>query len=110
MLWIQNKLLKLVTGKMQKENSIRLPLDLLLVLDVEELENAMNCQYAIEHENEIEFCKTKDELDIIIEDYEDYDWYEIDEIEYDRINAVIDLLNKAEDDAILGHILDRVVR
>ena len=37
-------------------------------------------------------------------------WYAIDTIENDRIRAVIDLLNMAENNKMLGHIIDRIVR
>jgi hypothetical protein len=91
-------------------SDFRLPLDLLLIKDVEELEDALRCKYAIEHESDIEFCKSDEDLQDILEDYEDTKYYEIDEIEHDRIKAVIDILNMAETNDILDHLLDRMVR
>lgn len=89
---------------------IRLPLDLLIILDVDVLEEALSCQYAVEHESEISFCKNKDDLKEFLEDYEDAIYYEIDDIELDRIRAIIELLNAAEENSLLSHILDRIVR
>jgi hypothetical protein len=89
---------------------LRLPLDLLLIHDSEDLEDALTSKWAIEHEHEIFFCKTDDDLKDLIQDFENYKYYEIDDIESDRIKAVIDLLNKAETDNMLSHILDRIVR
>ena len=91
-------------------SDIRLPLDLLLILDTEDLEHALNCEYAIEYEQEIQFCKDDDELQEIIEDMDNPKYYKIDDIENDRIQAIIDLLNKSEEDVMLGRILDRIVR
>lgn len=91
-------------------DGIRLPLDLLLVLDVDELELALTGKYAVEYEQEIQFCKNDEDLKELIEDMDNPKYYEIDDIELDRIQAVIDLLNKSEDDAILSHIIDRIVR
>lgn len=91
-------------------DGLRLPLDLLLIHDVESLEEALICKYAIEHEQEIQFCKDDEELKEVIEDLENPKYYEIDEIELDRIKAIIELLNKAEEDSILGHIIDRIIR
>jgi hypothetical protein len=96
----------------EKTYGTRLPLDLLLILDVSDLDEALICKYALEHENEIQFCRNDEDLKETLSELEDDEavYYEIDEIEHDRIQAVIDLLNKAEADNILGHILDRVVR
>lgn len=93
-------------------DGLHLPLDLLLLHDVDALEDALSCKYAVEHEQEIQFCEDDDDLQSILEDLdpESVKYYEIDEIESDRINAIIDLLNKAEEDNILGHILDRIIR
>jgi hypothetical protein len=106
--------MKVSVKKVQKmtdsSSDFRLPLDLLLIHDVETLEDALKCQYAVEHENEIQFCKDKDELEAIIEDLEGAKYYTIDDIESDRIEAIIDLLNLAEKDNLLGHVLDRIVR
>lgn len=96
--------------KTMTDPGIRLPLDLLLIHDVETLEEALHCRYAVEHEHEINFCKNDTELQEFIEDLENYVYYEIDEIELDRIHAIIDLLNMAEDNNILGHVIDRIVR
>jgi hypothetical protein len=93
------------------ENEIRLPLDLLLCHDVESLEEALVSKYAIEFECEIFFCKNKSDLKSMLEEYgENARWYQIDEIENDRIRAVIDLLNLSEENSLLSHILDRIVR
>lgn len=96
----------------EKTSGTRLPLDLLMILDVSDLDDALVCKYAVEHESEIQFCRDDLELKETLAELEDDDvvYYEIDDIEHDRIQAVIDLLNKAEADNILGHILDRVVR
>lgn len=92
-------------------DDIRLPLDLLLIHDVESLEDALECQYAVEHEAEIFFCQNDESLEALKEDLgEDVKYYTIDDIENDRIRAVIDLLNKSEEYAFLGHIIDRIVR
>lgn len=91
-------------------DGIRLPLDLLLVLDVDELEQALISKYAVEYDQEIQFCKDDDDLAELIEDMDNPRYYEMDDIELDRIQAVIDLLNKAEVDSILSHIIDRIVR
>ena len=64
----------------------------------------------MEHEQEIFFCQTDDDLTDLVQDFEQYKYYRIDDIENDRIRAVIDLLNKAEIDNTLSHILDRIVR
>lgn len=98
--------------KMAGESSIdvRLPLDLLLILDADVLEEALTCKYAVEHEFEIQFCKNDEDLEATIEDLEGAKYYVIDDIEHDRIQAIIDLLNLAEENAILGHVLDRIVR
>lgn len=93
-----------------QKTDIRLPLDLLLILDVEILEEGLSSKYAVEYENEITFCKDQDDLDETICDMDNPNYYPIDEIELDRIQAIIELLNRAENDNILGHILDRVVR
>jgi hypothetical protein len=95
---------------MSEDSYVRLPLDLLLIQDVDILEEALHCKYAVEHEGDIKFCKNDDDLDEFLLELEDYKYYEIDDIEHERINAIIDLLNKAENDTILGHILDRIVR
>ncbi len=95
---------------MSNFDGIRLPLDLLLVLDVDELEQALISKYAIEYDQEIQFCKDDDDLAELIEDMDNPKYYEMDDIELDRIQAVIDLLNKAEVDSILSHIIDRIVR
>lgn len=89
---------------------LRLPLDLLLIHDSEDLEESISCKWAVEHEQEIFFCKDDDDLQDLIQDFEKYKYYKIDEIELDRIKAVIDLLNKSETDNFLSHILDRIVR
>lgn len=93
------------------ESYLRLPLDLLLIHDVEALEESINCKYAIENDGEIIFCHDTDELeDYQMEFGDNMKFYQMDEIERDRIKAVIDLLNKAEEDNYLGHLLDRLVR
>lgn len=95
------------------ETDLRLPLDLLLINDVETLESALESNYALEFECEISFFHTKKDLEEELRSIGDQDhikWYKIDEIENDRIKAVIDLLNMAEENNILGHILDRIVR
>jgi hypothetical protein len=98
-------------NKLEENTDIRLPLDLLLILDVEELENALICNYAVESDGEITFYSSNSDAETFVDELEDnYKVYRIDEIEHDRIQAIIDLLNKAENDTILGHILDRVVR
>ena len=91
---------------------IRLPLDLLMSLDVDTLENALSCQYALEHESEIFFCESGIELKRMKEDLgeENVVFYTIDDIEYDRIQAVIDLLNYCEENNVVGHLVDRMVR
>lgn len=89
---------------------IRLPLDLLLIHDAEDLEEALTSKWAVEHEGEIFFCQNDDDLEDLVLDFENYVYYEIDEIETDRIKAIIELLSRAEDDNILGHIIDRIVR
>lgn len=89
---------------------LRLPLDLILVHDVDDLEEALTAKWAVEHEHEIYFCQTDDDLEDLVQDFEQYKYYRIDDIENDRIQAVIDLLNKAEVDNMLSHILDRIVR
>ncbi len=91
-------------------SDIRLPLDLLLILDTEDLEHALNCKYAVEYEQEIQFCQDDDELHDMLEDMDNPNYYRIDDIESDRIQAIIDLLNKSEEDAVLGRIIDRIVR
>lgn len=96
--------------KDSSSSDLRLPLDLLIILDVETLEEAMTSEYAVEYESEIRFCKNDTDLATVIEDMEDARYYKVDEIEHDRIQAIIDLLNKAEEDPLLGHILDRIVR
>jgi len=93
------------------ESDIRLPLDLLLCNDVDSLEEALISKYAVEFECEIFFCKNKSDLKAMLEEYGDNaNWYPIDEIENDRIKAIIDLLNLSEENGVLGHILDRIVR
>jgi hypothetical protein len=89
---------------------LRLPLDLILVHDVEDLEEALSAKWAVEHEQEIFFCQTDDDLEDLVQDFDNYTYYQLDDIENDRIKAVIDLLNRAEEDNILSHILDRIVR
>lgn len=91
---------------------VRLPLDLLMSSDVDTLETALSCQYALEHESEIFFCEGALELKRMKEDLgeENVIFYTIDDIEYDRIQAVIDLLNLCEDNAVVGHLIDRMVR
>lgn len=91
-------------------SDVRLPLDLLIIHDVDVLEEALTCKYAVEHEHEIQFCKDDEDLEATIEDLEGVKYYTIDDIEHDRIQAIIDLLNMAEENAILGHVLDRIVR
>lgn len=96
---------------MNDDETFRLPLDLLLIHDVDELEEALHCKYAVEHEYEIIFCRDDDRLqDLKTEINEDINYYIIDDIENDRIQAVIDLLNTAEENNYLGHLLDRIVR
>lgn len=114
----KNKKIKTNTISINMEESseqphagIRLPLDLILIYDVEDLEDALNAKWAVEHEQEIFFCQTDEDLQDLILDFDNnYTYYRIDEIELDRIKAIIDLLNKAEEDVLLGHILDRIVR
>ena len=90
---------------------LRLPLDLLLIHDVEDLEDSLRSKYAIEHKSELIFCKTEDELnDYKLEFGEDVKYYEMDEIETDRIQAVIDLLNLGEEQSYFGHLIDRLVK
>lgn len=89
---------------------IRLPLDLILIHDVESLEDALLSKYAVEHEQEIFFIKNDEDLQEFIEDLDSPIYYELDDIEFDRIKAVIDLLNRCENDHILSHIVDRIVR
>lgn len=102
---------KTIEGDEKKDHvGIRLPLDLLLIHDSEDLEEALNAKWAVEHEHEIFFCQTDDDLEDLVTDFESYVYYNIDEIESDRIKAIIDLLNRAEEDNILSHILDRIVR
>jgi hypothetical protein len=92
-------------------DEIRLPLDMLLIHDVDDLEEALFAKFAVEFECEIHFCKNKTDLDsLILEFGDDAKWYAIDTIENDRIRAVIDLLNMAENNKMLGHIIDRIVR
>jgi len=92
-------------------DDIRLPLDLLLINDVDSLENALDAKYAVEHEAEIFFCQNDESLQALKDDLgEDIKFYEIDVVENDRIKAVIELLNKSEEDLFLGHIIDRIVR
>lgn len=92
-------------------DEIRLPLDMLLINDVESLEDALHARYAVEFECEIFFCRRKSDLNELLSAYgEDAKWYELDTIENDRIRAVIDLLNMAENNKILGHVIDRIVR
>ena len=95
---------------MSNFEGIRLPLDLLLVLDVEDLEDALHSEYAVECEQEIQFCKDSNDLKELIEEMDNPKYYQIDDIELDRIQAIIELLNKAEDDKLLSHIIDRIVR
>jgi hypothetical protein len=95
---------------MDNGSGLRLPLDLLLCCDVDTLEEALQAQYAFEFECEIYFCKTQADLEASLQEYDDPHWYQLDDIENDRIMAVIDLLNKAEEDIMLGHILDRIVK
>lgn len=102
---------KIIEEDEKKEHvGVRLPLDLLLIHDVEDLEESLTCKWAVEHEHEIFFCPTDDDLQDLVLDFEKYSYYKIDEIETDRIQAIIDLLNRAEEDKILSHILDRIVR
>ena len=89
---------------------VRLPLDLLLIKDTDELELAQNAKWAVEHEGDIYFCDTDDDLQDLILDFEKFVYYQIDEIEIDRIQAIIDLLSIAEKEQMLSHILDRIVR
>lgn len=96
---------------MIENDDIRLPLDLLLINDVETLEEALICKYAVEHEAEIFFCKSSEILQEMKDELGDsIKSYSIDSIENDRIQAVIDLLNLAETDNYLSHLLDRMVR
>lgn len=93
------------------DDAIRLPLDLLLTHDVDDLENALTATFAVEFEHEIYFCHSQDDLNGLLEDFgDDARWYAIDDIELDRVEAIIELLNKAEDDRFLGRLLDRIVR
>jgi PHD/YefM family antitoxin component YafN of YafNO toxin-antitoxin module len=94
----------------ESNNGIRLPLDLLLVHDVEDLEEALRSKWAVESDGEIIFLLNKKDLEEYVLDLDEYKYYSIDEIEHDRIRAVMDLLNKAEDDNILDHIINRLVR
>lgn len=90
---------------------IRLPLDLLFTSDSDDLENALTCEWAVEHEAEIFFCKDSKELKVLKEDLgTDIRYYKIDEIETDRIQAVIDVLSLCEEDKNLSHLIDRLVR
>jgi hypothetical protein len=90
---------------------IRLPLDLLIVSDAEDLENGISSKYAVINEAELIFCKDEEELEDLKKDLgESVRIMEMDEIETDRIRAVIDLLTKAEEDNYLSHLLDRMVR
>ena len=89
---------------------IRLPLDLLLIHDVEMLEYSLLCKYAMEFESEIYFCRTKAELKDFLQEHDDVRWYEIDDIEHDRIYAVMELLNMAESNKTLGALIDRLVK
>lgn len=104
------KKIKIVETEDNSTVGTRLPLDLIIIHDVEDLEEALSAKWAVEHEHEIYFCQTDDDLEDLVQDFEKYIYYKIDEIEIDRIQAVIELLNKAEDDNLLGHILDRIVR
>ena len=94
----------------ESSNGVRLPLDLLLIHDVEDLEEALRSKWAVESDGEIIFLMNKKDLEEFVLDLDEYKYYGIDEIEHDRIRAVIDLLNKAEDDNILDHIINRLVR
>jgi hypothetical protein len=94
-------------------DDLRLPLDILLTCDAEYLEEALLCRYAIEHEGEIFFCR--DEKNLLDMKYEmeladDFRHYIIDEIENDRIQAVIDLLSHSEENSYISHLIDRLVR
>lgn len=104
------KKIKIVDTEDTSSAGLRLPLDLIIIHDVEDLEEALSAKWAVEHEHEIYFCQTDDDLEDLVQDFEKYVYYKIDEIEIDRIQAVIDLLNKAEEDNMLSHILDRIVR
>lgn len=104
------KKIKIVDIEDTSSAGLRLPLDLIIIHDVEDLEEALSAKWAVEHEHEIYFCQTDDDLEDLVQDFEKYVYYKIDEIEIDRIQAVIDLLNKAEEDNMLSHILDRIVR
>jgi hypothetical protein len=81
-----------------------------MILDTDTLEEALVSEWAVEYECEIRFCKNNDDLAVVLEELEGAKYYKIDEIEFDRIQAIIDLLNRAEEDPILGHLLDRIVR
>jgi hydrogenase maturation factor len=94
----------------ESNSGLRLPLDLLLIHDVEDLEEALRAKWAVESDGEILFISNKKDLEEYLSDLEEYKYYSIDEIEHDRIRAVIDLLNKAEDDALLDHIINKLVR
>lgn len=94
----------------ESNSGLRLPLDLLLIHDVEDLEESLRSKWAVESDGEIIFFMNKKDLEEYILELEEYKYYGIDEIEHDRIRAVIDLLNKAEDDNILDHIINRLVR
>jgi hypothetical protein len=110
---MKKKAAKKLNTTVKEENcsvGLRLPLDLLLVHDVDDLEEALTAKWAVEHEQEIFFCQTDDDLDDLVQDFDVYTYYQLDEIENDRIKAIIDLLNRAEEDNILSHILDRIVR
>lgn len=93
------------------DDDIRLPLDMLLLNDVDSLEDALSSKYALEFECEIYFCRTKKQIkELLLEFGEDVKWYEIDDIENDRIRAAIDLLNMAEENQYISHIVDRLVK
>lgn len=92
-------------------DDIRLPLDMLLLNDVDTLEDSLNSKYALEFECEIYFCRTKKEINEMLSEFgDDVKWYEIDSIENDRIRATIDLLNMAEENKYISHIVDRLVK
>jgi len=91
-------------------SGLRLPLDLLLIHDVEDLEDSLSAKWVVESDGAITFHKTDYDLELFVEDLDEFKYYQLDDIEHDRIHAAIELLNKAEDDNFLDHILNRLVR
>ena len=89
---------------------LRLPLDLLLIHDVDDLEDSLTSKWVVESDGEISFHRSDSDLEGFVEDLDEFKYYQLDDIEHDRIRAAIELLNKAEDDNFLDHILNRLVR